>query len=75
MISKQRPASERDAMERVWSHPGAGVAITLLIPAERARVSDVPVRAFSSEVDTGSGEENASRQKGWEPGSDSIRAG
>src|ERR1700726_142236 len=31
------------------------------------------VRAFSSEVDTGSREENASKQKIKEPGSDSIR--
>jgi hypothetical protein len=33
-----------------------------------------PLRAFSSEVDTGSCEENASKQK-LEPGSDSIRTG
>src|ERR1700751_2888956 len=32
-------------------------------------------RAFSSEVDTGSSDENASKQKELEPGSDSIRTG
>jgi hypothetical protein len=31
------------------------------------------VRAFSSEVDTGSREENASKNERLEPGSDSIR--